>query len=259
VKRPTLPPATVTRLEKAAVDNGFDRDLGREGEWRHFTSSFAPLHVWLSGLDEDGLVVALSRGNVAEAIESELGSAWAGALPAGAMVARVAPDFARVERLLRRCYQLARTLPDELLHEFERQTEGLPRATGVERLVVQRLGQDIFRAGLIEYWDGRCAITGLAILELLRASHIKPWAACSSDAERLDVFNGILLAPHLDAAFDGGFITLTDDGEVVVSASLDPASRNALGLTGSLRASRPLGGHSRYLAWHREHMFRRPT
>ena len=91
---PALPPATMTRLEKAAVDNGFDRDLGRDGEWRHFTSSFAPLHVWLSGLDEDGLVVALSRGNVAEAIESELGSPWVGGLPAGAMVARVVSDFA---------------------------------------------------------------------------------------------------------------------------------------------------------------------
>ncbi|MDC0682621.1 HNH endonuclease signature motif containing protein [Sorangium atrum] len=50
-------------------------------------------------------------------------------------------------------------------------------------------------------------MTGLAVPALLRASHIKPWADCETDAERLDVYNGILLAPHLDAAFDRGFIT----------------------------------------------------
>lgn len=62
---------------------------------------------------------------------------------------------------------------------------------------MQRVGQDIFRQGLMECWESRCAITGLAIPELLRASHIKPWADCATDAERLDVYNGLLLAPIL--------------------------------------------------------------
>ena len=57
----------------------------------------------------------------------------------------------------------------------------------------------------MEYWDSKCAVTGLAIPELLKASHIKPWKD-STDEERLDIFNGLLLAPHLDAAFDRGFI-----------------------------------------------------
>jgi len=61
---------------------------------------------------------------------------------------------------------------------------------------------------LLDLWEGRCAVTGLAVPELLRASHIKPWADCETDAERLDVYNGFLLAPHLDAAFDLGFITV---------------------------------------------------
>jgi putative restriction endonuclease len=104
-----------------------------------------------------------------------------------------------------------------LLHTFEKQTATLPRSTEAERVVVQRVGQGIFRAGLLEYWEGRCAITGLAVPALLKASHIKPWADCASDAERLDVFNGLLLAPHLDAAFDCGLITVADDGAVVVS------------------------------------------
>ena len=100
-------------------------------------------------------------------------------------------DIARLHPLLRRAFQLSRTLPDALLRVFQDETAYLPRATEAERLVVQRVGQDIFRRCLLEYWDGRCAITGLAVPELLRASHIKPWAACDTDAERLDIFNGI--------------------------------------------------------------------
>lgn len=121
---------------------------------------------------------------------------------------------------------------------------------------VHRVGQDIFRRGLLEYWEGRCAITDLAVPELLRASHIKPWADCATDAERLDVWNGLLLAPDLDAAFDGGFITIADDGAVVVSAALDVEARQTLGLDSPLRVRALHEGHRAYLPWHRERVFR---
>ena len=55
---------------------------------------------------------------------------------------------------------------------------------------------------------------------LLRASHMKPWASCDTDAERLDVHNGLLLAAHLDAAFDAGLIGFEMDGSRVVSPAL---------------------------------------
>lgn len=105
---------------------------------------------------------------------------------------------------LRRAWHLSRTLPNELLHAFERRTQALPRITEAERLVVQRVGQDVFRAGLLDYWEGRCAVTGLGVREVLRASHIRPWADCESesDTERLDVFNGLLLEARMDAVFD---------------------------------------------------------
>lgn len=93
--------------------------------------------------------------------------------------------------------------------------------------------------------------------ELLRASHIKPWADCASDAERLDVFNDLLLAPHLDAAFDCGFITVADEGAVVVWDGLGESARHLLGLASpqSLTALAP--GHRAYLPWHRERVFRK--
>jgi len=126
-------------------------------------------------------------------------------------------------------------------------------------LVAQRVGQDLFRNGLLDYWDGVCAATGLAIPELLRASHIKPWADCESDAERLDVFNGLLLAPQLDAAFDRGFITIDDAGLVIVSDQLDPASRQLLRLDRPLWVQRLIDPHRVFLAWHRERVFRGRT
>ena len=51
-----------------------------------------------------------------------------------------------------------------------------------ERLVVQRIGQNLFREGLLDLWGRalRCAATGLAVPALLRASHIKPWADCET-------------------------------------------------------------------------------
>jgi predicted restriction endonuclease len=185
------------------------------------------------------------------------GSSVLSPLPTGGVAARSVTDIPALHRLVRRAFQLSRTLPDELLTQFAKKTSMMPRSTETERFVVQRIGQDIFRGGLLDYWDGRCAVTGLAVPELLRASHIKPWAKCDSDAERLDVFNGLLLGPTLDAAFDAGFITVADNSEIIVSPCLSPPDRNHLGLALPLRITRLAEGHRTYLAWHRQEEFRR--
>jgi putative restriction endonuclease len=137
---------------------------------------------------------------------------------------------AALHTLMDRLYRLALSLPPEPLLDFEEQIAGLPRETEAERLVVQRIGQDVFRKSLIDYWGGQCPITGVDQSELLRASHIKPWADCPTDAERLDVFNGLLLAAHLDAAFDAALISFADDGALMMSPDLMERSRVALGL-----------------------------
>jgi predicted restriction endonuclease len=95
------------------------------------------------------------------------------------------------------------------------------------------------------------------MVALLRASHIKPWALCISDSERLDVFNGILLAPHLDAIFDQGLATIADDGALLLSNLLSVDDRRILGVERQFRLSRIDDAHRRYLLFHREHVFRR--
>jgi hypothetical protein len=250
-----LSPVIASRLEKAAVDNGFDQELPREGDWLGFASTQCPLRVWLGTFGDVIFLATFSQQNVARAL-GEYGTPMAAPLPKGALGGGTVTDIPSLHRLLRRAFQLSKTRPDELLRSFEKQNATLPETTEAERLVVERVGQDLFRHGLLEDWEGRCAITGLAVPELLRASHIKPWADGTSDAERLDIWNGLLLAPHLDAAFDRGFITVGDDGAVIVSAALDVASRETIGLDDPLRVRALHDGHRGYLPWHRERVFK---
>jgi putative restriction endonuclease len=247
--------ATQTRLEKAAADNGFDLGGSQEGHWISFRSSHSPLCVWLKAQEEGRLVVALSLSNVLNSLEG-FGVLSPDVLPNGACGAQSVTDFATLHRLMRRAFQLSRTLPDELLRVFQSQTATLPRSTEVERSIIQRVGQDIFRRGLLEYWDSRCAITGLAEPLLLRASHIKPWADCENDAERLDVFNGFLLAPNLDATFDAGFLTVGDAGEIILSDFLGKEARGLLGLDHAMKVRGVADEHRRYLLWHRSRVFK---
>ncbi len=247
-----------TRLRKAAVDNGFDLEAETSEQWLGFVSTRVPLKIWLTALDEESLIVALSRADVAHELLA-YGLQSVRSLPGGAVAGFNVGDFSALHHLLRRAFQLSLTLPDQLLHQFKDAVANLGRSTEAERIVVQRVGQDIFRKGLIDYWEGRCAITAFAVTELLRASHTKPWADCADDAERLDVFNGFLLAPHVDALFDKGFITVADSGEVLISPSLPSGALVQIGLTVPMFISRLMDRHRNYLAWHRAHIFRAPS
>ena len=248
---------TITRLETAATDNGFDLELEHTADWLSFGSSQTSMRIWLTAIGESRFLAAASRRMVLDGLAG-LGAASTDPLPSGAASARSVSDIAALHRLLRRAFQLSRTLPDGLLHVFEAETANLPRTTEAERLVVQRVGQDIFRRGLLEYWDGRCALTELDVPDLLRASHIKPWAGCDTDAERLDVFNGLLLAPHLDAVFDSGFLPQSKRTTERCSSrgALPSDARSALGLDGSLKIHGLHRAHERYLPWHRSKIFR---
>jgi hypothetical protein len=130
-------------------------------------------------------------------------------------------------------------------------------ATEREALVKQRVGQSLFRDALLDLWDGKCAVSGLDVPELLRASHAKPWAECASDAERLDPFNGLLLAPHLDALFDRGYLTFDELGKVIWSAAMPEDACAALGLADTTFVLRWIDPrHASYLEYHRAHVFR---
>lgn len=241
------PQSFVVREEcqKAASQNGFRRILAEEAGWASFGSTTVqglihlaaagPSGPWYLGLDHHGVVqeLSLSPADVA-----------------GPGYARFAFDtLGALYGTLHRVYELGISLPDAPLREFELRVAGLPRTTEAERLVVERIGQDIFRARLMNYWQGHCPLTGIGDTALLRASHIVPWSECENDAERLDVHNGLLLSALWDAAFDRALVTFDDNGQPEFAPSLSEQARS------ELRWNSPISltdEHRRRLARHRE-------
>lgn len=88
--------------------------------------------------------------------------------------------------------------------------------TEKDQVVRARRGQGVFRRR-VEAVEAGCRLTGTTDPSLLIASHIKPWRD-STDAERLDGHNGLLLAPHVDRLFDAHLISFEDDGAVLVAS-----------------------------------------
>jgi hypothetical protein len=103
-------------------------------------------------------------------------------------------------------------------------------ATTKQRLVDARVGQGRFRSQLEGHWNAACAVTGVRVRAILRASHIQPWAA-SNNEDRLDPHNGLLLVANLDALFDRGLISFADDGTLLVGKGLPDDAVRELGLT----------------------------
>jgi len=122
-------------------------------------------------------------------------------------------------------------------------------------LIDARLGMGDFRAALARRWKNRCAVTGCDISEILRASHMKPWAD-SSNKERLDPANGFLLAAHIDALFDGGLISFSNAGTMLLSSSLSSKDCTLLRLPARLRSDLS-SSEKRFLDYHRRTTFRK--
>jgi putative restriction endonuclease len=240
------------RLDKAAVDEGFGLRRPDDGDWLAYDSLGAPASIRLTCAEPNYLVAVSHLGAASDL--SERWQKWPDGYepraPAG-FTAFAVSDTAPLHNLVHEIWRLARALPIAPLRVFEAKTRNLPRTTEAERLVIQRVGQDVFREALLAYWEGRCAVSGVGDPRLLRASHIKPWAKCETDAERLDVYNGLLLAAHLDAAFDGGLISFADDGAILLSPEFAMEDRDVLGIHDGLGLRRVGGRHLPHLAWHR--------
>jgi len=111
------------------------------------------------------------------------------------------PDYKeRFDTLLAGYGQSTATELADDLAEIERT---VPDTTQREALIQARIGQGRFRAEVTHLWGKgeACTLTGIALPELLIASHIKPWRD-STNEERLDPANGLLLAVHADKLFD---------------------------------------------------------
>ncbi len=125
-----------------------------------------------------------------------------------------------------------------------------PNQTERSGLVTSRVGQGYYRQMIREKWNYKCPVTGCDVLNILISSHIVSWSECNDD-ERLDVENGILLSPNVDALFDKHFISFTNNGKLVLSNRINEEKLVALGIPSD--AVIPISeGMKKYLDKHRD-------
>lgn len=247
--QPENPPGFVVRTEaqKAAGDNGFRIELEGHDGWLCYASTTASGRIWIAGASKRGpWLLSIDHAGVI----AELGDVPLHSGPGPGRATFLLQSVTQLHGTLDRVYRLSVSLPEAPLERFRNETRGLPRTTEAERLVVQRIGQDIFRDALMHYWSGRCPLTGISDPDLLRASHIVPWAECN-DEQRLDVHNGLLLSALWDAAFDRGLVSFADDGTVLAGPDLSEEARACLGIAGAPPLTGLRNAHRANLAAHR--------
>ncbi len=128
-------------------------------------------------------------------------------------------------------------------------------ATEKITLTKLRIGQESYRKGIMNKYNGECVVTGINHPKLLIASHIKPWSVCESN-ERMDIENGLLLSANMDKLFDCGLITFNNTGKIAISSFVGRKNAEKLHLSSDicvdLKAS-----HSFliYLEYHRDVLF----
>lgn len=130
-----------------------------------------------------------------------------------------------------------------------------PNNNRTERLttVKTRIYQDVLKKHVMANYYNTCALCENDQPELLVASHIIPWK--SDENKRLNLDNCILLCNFHDKLFDKGFITLTDDYEIIISKGLSSnVSKQIINTT--LKNPKEVKPNIDNLKFHREEIFR---
>jgi hypothetical protein len=162
---------------------------------------------------------------------------------------------------LHRAAELGIALPETPMQKYETKIQNyINNNNGIENTeklqeVRIRIGQDCYREALMQYWKGSCAVTGIAIPQVLRASHAKPWKDCVSDNERLNVYNGLLLSANLDALFDAGLISFNNSGNIIISPKTRSGELDLLGISEKTCLRWIDKNHFSFLEWHRKNVF----
>jgi len=237
-------------IEKSGYDHGWEYVVSATLDEVVLSSSMHPKRVTVRYGSGTDLVLRFSESAVVRELIQIGYSGEAG--EAGVLVI---PEQTLPE-MLQQAARFARSLPNTPLELYRKACEKelsktTIESTEAEKLVKQRVGQDVFRSSLMDYWDGKCAVTGIGIPELLRASHSKGWAECDNDADRLNVYNGFLLSVHLDALYDQHLMTFDETGRAVFSQRLSLDTLAKLGLHEHGKLSRIESQHEAFLQWHR--------
>jgi len=106
----------------------------------------------------------------------------------------------------------------------------------------------------------QCPFTKITEVELLIASHIKPYSICIKEGredQALDYLNGLALTPTYDKLFDQGYITFKDNGDLVCGTLLSSYTWERLSINPNAKNNLRIYPEDRqeYLDYHRKNVF----
>lgn len=110
--------------------------------------------------------------------------------------------------------------------------------TDILRNIKTRVGQAKLRKDVLWNYQNKCALCDIDTHTLLVASHIRPWSI-SSQKERIDPSNVILLCRLHDGLFENGHIYFDDDLRVLYK---DEAGLNRQGIITRTVFRMPIAG-----------------
>lgn len=133
------------------------------------------------------------------------------------------------------------------------------KKTTKEIIIQARIGQGKYRQDIIKELT-HCIITNVDDVKLLIASHIKPWAKCDSNQERIDKYNGLLLTPTYDKLFDSGLITIenlnkNENAKILISPYLSEYNISKLKIPLECQLNFNIK-RCEYLEYHKKNIFK---
>jgi len=136
----------------------------------------------------------------------------------------------------------------------EEQTVSVQKSASTARQGAQKFKEDVH-----DHMP-QCPFTFIKDERLLIASHIKPHRVCIEEGrldQDIDKLNGLSLSPTYDTLFDQGYITYTNDGELICGSLLGPYTWNRLNINPNANNKMKIypEGREEYLEFHRKHIF----
>lgn len=178
---------------------------------------------------------------------------------AATLAAVIGPDVQQVVAKSKNMSVDAAAVPARGLDEWEEQIQravaedaSLPKTERVA-IITARRGQGVFKQNVMAYEQG-CRITKVDNRAHLVGSHIKPWRD-STNEERLNGANGLLLTPSIDHLFDRGFISFRENGDLLVSPRADAISLERMGVLSGTNVGGFDSDQRRFLEFHRDAVF----
>lgn len=131
----------------------------------------------------------------------------------------------------------------------------------VELTLTKKVRGRAFRKNVLSAYSNRCAFSGMSFINgggraEVQAAHIVPVASGGNDSVR----NGLALCGTAHWMFDKGFLSLTDDAEILVSRHINNIDDVNRLIRPDRKALLPvelhLKPHPEYLQWHRDECFK---